>query len=68
MLKYVALEVLDVLKAISGADARMAIIDWKQVKKHIKCECPKSPDGKHHYVPAPDSFDQPYCKHCYNSN
>jgi hypothetical protein len=30
--------------------------------------CLKSPDGKHEYVPPPDSFDNPYCKHCYKGS
>ena len=33
-----------------------------------KSECPKSPNGKHEYIPAPDSFELPYCKHCYKTN
>ncbi len=66
--KYVALEVLDVLKALSGADARMAIIEWKAVKKNLTHACPKSPTGKHEYTMGPDSFDTPYCKYCYNSD
>jgi hypothetical protein len=46
--------------------------DWKfheedKVFRHVK-ECEKSPTGKHEYVPAPDSFEQPYCKHCYYCN
>jgi hypothetical protein len=38
------------------------------VKPKIKSECPKSPNGKHEYILAPDSFDLPFCKHCYKSN
>ena len=29
-------------------------------------ECPKSPTGKHVFIPAPDSFDLPFCKYCYH--
>lgn len=31
-------------------------------------KCEKSPTGDHEFVMPPDSFDQPYCKHCYKSN
>lgn len=35
-------------------------------KQEKECpECPKSPNGKHEYILAPDSFDNPYCKYCY---
>ena len=37
------------------------------VKKN-RLECVKSPNGEHKFVPAPDSFDLPYCKYCYKEN
>ena len=30
--------------------------------------CRKSQSGKHEYILPPDSFDQPYCKHCYKGS
>ena len=31
-------------------------------------KCLKSPTGKHEFVPAPDSFDDPFCKYCFKTN
>lgn len=40
----------------------------KILDQAIKKECSKSPNGKHKYVSAPDSFDNPYCKYCYDGS
>ena len=39
-----------------------------QYPKSKKPKCDKSPDGEHHYVMPRDSFELPYCKHCYKEN
>ena len=36
------------------------------IKKKI--ECKNSPTGKHVFIPAPDSFDEPYCKYCHKTS
>ena len=41
-------------------------IDMEECCPVAKCE--SSPTGEHEYVMPPDSFDQPFCKHCYKSN
>jgi hypothetical protein len=57
---------------------KIGLTTWKQDKVYFvdeviaflleyekRPECIKSPTGKHEYVLPPDSFDNPYCKHCY---
>jgi hypothetical protein len=39
-----------------------------EVRKTTNGKCKKSPDGKHHFVLPPDSFDSPYCKYCYKGS
>lgn len=39
----------------------------KNVVLTSEIECKESPTGKHEFVLPPDSFDKPYCKHCYKS-
>jgi len=34
----------------------------------VKVECERSPNGKHSYILAADSWEQPYCKYCYKQD
>jgi len=38
---------------------------WYRKNIELNVECQESPTGKHEYVSTPDSFDNPYCRHCY---
>lgn len=60
-------ELMDFMKGQNAKIGDIQIVEQWFVA-YYKSKCSKSPNGKHQFVPSPDSFDQPYCKYCYKSN
>lgn len=56
--------------SIFYTESLISLVDEKKNEistKKKKVECEKSPTGLHEYIPAPDSFELPYCRFCYKS-
>lgn len=53
---------------IKGVEVNASILLRALAQIDLSLVCPESKDGKHKFVLPPDSFDSPYCKHCYKTN